>query len=234
MTELYSLAPDSAAARLIATTADDWHAFTRHDFVAGLQQGSLPEACFRHYLVQDYRFLIHFARAWALAAFKSDDVEEIRAAAALVHTLIDQELQLHVRTCAGWGLSEAALRHTPEHPANAAYTRFVLERGLAGDLADLLVALAPCVVGYAEIGARLDGDPATRRDGNPYAEWIATYAGSDYQGGAAMAVAQLDRVLAARLGPAPWKQPRWPDLVTTFTTAVRLEIGFWEMGLAAR
>lgn len=234
MRELYTLPPASAAARLIAASEADWSTFTHHGFVAGLQAGTLPEPCFRHYLVQDYRFLIHFARAWALAAFKSEDVAEIRASAALVHALIDQELQLHVRTCADWGLAEEELRRTPEHPANAAYTRFVLERGLAGDLADLLVALAPCVVGYAEIGARLDRDPATRRDGNPYGEWIATYAGADYQEGAASAVAQLDRVLAARLGPAPATQPRWPELVATFRTAVRLEIGFWEMGLAAR
>ena len=56
-----------------------------------------------------------------------------------------------------------------------AYTRFVLERGLAGDLLDLQVALAPCLVGYGESGERLLADPATRRDGNPYDEWIAAY-----------------------------------------------------------
>ena len=32
---------------------------------------------------------------------------------------------------------------------------FVLERGMAGDLLDLHVALAPCIVGYAEIAAEL-------------------------------------------------------------------------------
>ena len=234
MSEFHTIAPDTMVARLIRATDRTWHDFTHHLFVEGLAQGTLPQENFRFYLVQDYRFLIHFSRAWALAAFKSDDVEEIRACAGLVHALVDQELQLHVRTCAGWGLSEADLVATPEHPANAAYTRYVLERGLAGDLADLLVALAPCVVGYAEIGARLARDPATNQTDNAYAEWIATYAGEDYQGGAAMAVAQLDRVLKAKLGPAPWALPRWDELIRTFATATRLEIGFWEMGLAAR
>ena len=49
-----------------------------------------------------------------------------------------------------------------------AYTRFVLQRGLAGDLLYLQVALAPCLVGYGESGERLLADPTTRRDGNPY------------------------------------------------------------------
>ena len=61
-----------------------WTAYTRHEFVRLVGAGALPEACFRRYLIQDYLFLVHFARAWALAAFKSDGLDDIRAAAALV------------------------------------------------------------------------------------------------------------------------------------------------------
>src|SRR3546814_17385676 len=89
----------------------------------------------------------------------------------------------------------------PEAPACIAYTRFVLERGMAGDLLDLHVALAPCIVGYAEIGRRLAADPAARRPGNPYAAWIAMYAGAAYQEVAAQAIAQLDRLIARRGRP---------------------------------
>ncbi len=230
MTELHTVAEGSALARLIRANEADWHAFTHHRFVEGLGDGSLPEAAFRFYLVQDYRFLVHFARAWALAAFKSDDLDDIKSAAAVVHALVDEEMQLHVRTCAGWGLDEATLRTAREHAANAAYTRFVLERGLAGDLADLLAALAPCVIGYAEIGARLGKRPDATAASNPYAEWVRTYAGEAYQQGAATAAAQLERVLQRRLAPEPWTGPRWPDLVATFGQATRLEVGFWEMG----
>jgi thiaminase/transcriptional activator TenA len=234
MSELHTIRPGTALARLIEDAGEDWARFTRHRFVEDLAAGTLDPAAFRYYLVQDYRFLVHFSRAWALVAVKSEDVDDIKSAASLVHTLIDDELKLHIETCAGWGLSHDELKATPEDPANAAYTRFVLERGFAGDLADLLVALMPCVIGYAEIGARLDRDPATVRDGNPFAAWIATYAGDDYQSGAAAAADQLERVLARRLGSAPWIHDRWRELAATFHTATRLEIGFWEMGLAAR
>jgi len=234
MSQLYTVQTDTALARLIEDAGEDWDKFTRHRFVEDLAAGTLEPAAFRYYLIQDYRFLVHFARAWALVAVKSEDVEDIKGAAALVRTLVDDELALHVETCAGWGLAEDRLKTTPEDPANAAYTRFVLERGFAGDLADLLVALMPCVIGYAEIGARLARDPATKRDGNPYDAWIRTYAGDDYQSGAAAAAEQLERVLGRRLGEALWTHPRWPELAASFRTATRLEIGFWEMGLAAR
>lgn len=228
----YELAPTgSLFARLKAGCVDDWQAYTRHVFVRQLGDGSLPQACFRHYLVQDYIFLKHFARAYALAVYKSEAIEDMRQAAATLDALLNAEMSLHVRLCDGWGLAEADMLATPEHPANMAYTRFVLERGLAGDLLDLLVALAPCVAGYGEIGLWLKGDPATRLDGNPYRDWIETYAGDDYLEVARAAVAQLDRVAARRVGADPAKSGRWPTLLETFNAATRLEIGFWDMGL---
>src|SRR3546814_7084462 len=36
--------------------AADWQAYTRHDFVRRLGDGSLPRDAFLHYLVQDYLF----------------------------------------------------------------------------------------------------------------------------------------------------------------------------------
>ena len=50
---------------LRSAARDEWTAFTRHPFVLALADGTLPPAAFRAYLVQDYRFLVHFARAHA-------------------------------------------------------------------------------------------------------------------------------------------------------------------------
>jgi thiaminase/transcriptional activator TenA len=213
--------------------AADWRDYMEHAFVRGLGDGSLPEACFRHYLAQDYVFLIHFARAYALAAYKSDYIDDMRQAASTLDALINQELSLHLGYCRGWGLDEAALLATPEDPANLAYTRFVLEKGLAGDLLDLLVALAPCVLGYGEIGRRMMHDPGGVLHDNPYRAWIEAYAGPEYQAVAASAAAQLDRVTRRRLGERFRESPRWPGLERTFAAATRLEVGFWDMGLGA-
>ena len=224
---LARLIPDGGLfARLRAACAPDWQAYTGHEFVRRLGAGTLPEACFRHYLVQDYLFLIHFARAYALAAYKSDTIDEIRAASRTVAALVDTEIMFHVKHCAGWGLSEPDMQATPEATANMAYTRFVLERGAAGDVLDLYTALAPCVVGYAEIGILLDTDAATLRDGNPYGAWIAMYAGDEYQAVAQDAARQLDALALRRGGEA-----RFDSLAATFSAATRLEAGFWDMGL---
>jgi thiaminase/transcriptional activator TenA len=214
--------------RLVAAAGAVWPAYTRHDFVLRLARGDLPEAAFRRYLVQDYLFLIHFARAWGLAVYKSDTLAEMRRAQSLVAATLDVEIGLHIDYCRGWGLSEEAMAREPEALETIAYTRFVLDRGLAGDRLDLEVSLAPCIVGYAEIAAERMADPATRLDRNPYREWLEMYAGADYQGLAREATAALDEQFHRRGG-----EGRFPNLAASFTSATRLEADFWRMGLDA-
>jgi thiaminase/transcriptional activator TenA len=212
-----------------AAAGEDWDAYTGHPFVAGLGDGTLPRASFLRYLVQDYVFLAHFSRAWALAVVKSETLAEMKVAASVVDGLVNHEMQLHVRTCAAEGIDEAALFAAEEHPANLAYTRYVLEAGQAGDLADLLAALAPCVLGYGEIGLRL---AAAAPPDAPYADWIATYGGEEYQGLCREVGVLIDSAVADRIGPDYQAAPRWPRLAARFRTATRLEIGFWDMGLS--
>jgi thiaminase/transcriptional activator TenA len=204
--------------------AADWRAYTRHPFVEALRDGSLPRAAFLRYLEQDYLFLVHFARAWALAVVKSETLEEMRTAAATVDALVNHEMQLHVETCAAEGLSEQALFAAEERPENLAYTRYVLDAGHSGDFLDLMAALAPCVLGYGEIGARLaaDGAPA-------YRGWIDTYAGPDYQHLCRSVGGLIDAAAERRLGADFAASPRWPRLAHRFRTATRLEVGFWDM-----
>jgi len=219
---------DNLFARLRAAAGGDWQNFRRHAFVQGLGDGSLPGAAFRHYLVQDYLFLIQFARAYGLAAYKSDNLRDLVAASHLLAAIVDNEIKLHLDYCDGWGLSESDLARVPEDLATTAYTRYVLDRGLTGDLLDLYVALSPCVVGYGEIGKRLAEDENTRWYGNPYREWIEMYAGEDYQRVAFNAVAELDRLYQERGGAG-----RFNALASAFAQATRLEIAFWDMGWRA-
>ncbi|HLS69276.1 MAG TPA: thiaminase II [Kiloniellales bacterium] len=211
---------------------EEWEAYVEHAFVRQIADGSLPEASFRHYLAQDYVFLLNFARAAALAVVKSEQVEDLQQSAALVDLLLNTETPLHLDYCARWGMSREEVAATPEADANRLYTRYVLDRGISGDLLDLLVALVPCTMGYAEIGRRLMADPATRLEGNPYRDWIELYSGKEFQEGTAAHVAQLNRVAGQRgVEGEVTASGRWPSLVENFRTATRLEIGFWEMGL---
>lgn len=210
-----------------SAAADPWAQYTRHDFVEGLRTGKLPRASFLHYLVQDYVFLVHFSRAWALAIAKAETLEEMKIAAGTVNALVNEEMQLHVGICAEAGISEDQLFNAVEERENMAYTRYVLEAGYSGDFLDLMAALMPCVMGYGEIGARLAADKTS----DTYADWIGTYGSEDYQAMCRTVGAMIDAALMRRVGPDFAASPRWASLTHKFESATRLEVGFWDMGL---
>lgn len=214
--------------RLKAASPAEWRSYTEHPFTNGMANGSLPEAAFRHYLVQDYLFLIEFARAYALSVYKSPSLADMREGAAGLSAILDVEMDLHVKLCAGWGLSPDDLKHAPPAAEMLAYTRYVLDAGMRGDLLALKVALAPCVIGYAEIATRLAADPQAKVAENPYRAWISEYAADAYQEVAAKARAHLDRLANRYATPA-----REIELIGVFREATRLEADFWEMGWRA-
>lgn len=213
--------------RLKRAAATDWQNYVEHDFVRQMEAGTLPEAAFRTYLVQDYLFLIQFARAYALATYKSRMLADMRAAQAGLAAILG-EMDLHVRLCGRWGLSPEDVEAAREHQATVAYTRFVLDCGAAGDLLDLHVALAPCVIGYAEIGRNLTPNGIEALGHHPYREWISEYAGESYQNLAISARRHLDD-----LAERAMTEHRFDELATLFGKASRLEANFWQMGLDA-
>ena len=203
-----------------------WVNYTHHPFLEQLANGTLPEVCFRRFLTQDYLFLIHFSRAYALLAAKSVRLNDIKDALAGLKS-ITEEMPLHVGYCAKWGISEKDLENEIEATQTIAYTRFVLDIGQIGDRLDLMAALMPCVAGYAEIGMRLASSKNTVFDGNPYAEWIKNYESEEYYQGVQASIHMLNR-----LGGEDDSVTRFERLADIFTTATRLEIEFWQMALA--
>ncbi|KAJ1556312.1 hypothetical protein HK405_002715 [Cladochytrium tenue] len=225
----------SLVAALIEQCRADWDAYVDHAFVRDLEDGTLPLEAFKHYICQDYVFLRHYTRAYALAAYKAPTQALLRRFLHTAAALAD-ETELHVAMCERWDVGEAELAATREAGATLTYTRYVLELGNAGDALDLLVGLAPCLVGYGEIGSRLreacvaqrasGPDAAARWAAHPYREWIETYSGGDYQRAVREGIAALDE-LALELGVRPGNS-RLLRLAAQFRQATVLEARFWD------
>lgn len=212
--------------RLKQACAAEWHDYCHHDFVAQIGYGTLPIESFRYYLEQDYVFLIHFSRAWALAAYKSPSVADMKWAAEILHSTLHTEMQLHVLFSERFGVSQLELENVEESLENLAYTRFVLDQGMSGDILDLYVALMPCVVGYAEIGLRLSLEQSSTIHTNPYRDWIEMYSSDENQALAIKSIRNLERLSLQRGGNS-----RIDHLKEVFRMATNLEEGFWSMCL---
>lgn len=83
-----------------------WKQYTEHDFVQRMGDGTLPVENFKYYMIQDYLFLVQFARANALSAYKSSSLKDIGRSVQQVVTL-QEEIQLHIDFCKEYGLEEA-------------------------------------------------------------------------------------------------------------------------------
>jgi thiaminase/transcriptional activator TenA len=212
--------------RLKEMSQQEWDAYTHHAFVQSMGRGDLPQDCFQHYLVQDYIFLIHFVRAYALAAYKGQNLDEIRQGAEGMMAILG-EMKLHISFCEQWGIAAQDITKAQEARATLAYTRYVLDAGQRGSLLDLYVTLAPCVIGYAEIAKRLEKDfPETTSPDHPYHAWVAMYSGEEYQAITVQSINYLDK-LFMRYG----SENRMRELQEYFRMATMLETDFWQMGL---
>ena len=207
---------------------ENWILYTNHDFLQKLSQGTLKEEKFLNYLIQDYLFLIQFSKAWSLAILKSDNLEEMKIAASTVNDLINFEMELHISLCGNYGISQSDLENADEENQNIAYTRYVLELGYSGDLLDLLSSLAPCVLGYGEIGINY-------KNSNPkismYQKWIDTYSSKEYQDVCKNVSNLIDQAFMLRLGDNFVSTYKWKKVNKIFNKATLLEVDFWNMAM---
>ncbi|MFL2830647.1 MAG: thiaminase II [Candidatus Puniceispirillales bacterium] len=207
---------------------DNWLLYTKHEFINKLSNDTLKEEKFLNYLIQDYLFLIQFSKAWSLAILKSDNLEEMKIAASTVNDLINFEMELHITLCANYGISISDLENADEENANIAYTRYVLELGYSGDFLDLLSALAPCVLGYGEIGLNCqNSNPKTLM----YKKWIETYSSIEYQDVCKNVSGLIDKAFLLRLGTNFENTYKWKKVNQIFKKATLLEVDFWNMAI---
>lgn len=210
----------SFSAQLRRAADEVWREQHAHPFVRGIGDGTLPEAAFRFYVRQDYRFLIDYGRLLALGAVRAPRLDWMRRFAALSQSVLETEMDLHRTYAASWGIESSELEAEQPAPATAGYADFLLRTAALADFAELTAALAPCMWGYAEIGAGL---AAAGPPGHPrYAEWIEMYAGHEFQALAGWCRELVDEA-AAEVGPAGHDRMR-----TAFLVSSRHELAFWE------
>ncbi|HKY60252.1 MAG TPA: thiaminase II [Gemmatimonadota bacterium] len=206
---------------LFEAARGNWEAQLEHPFVRGIAAGDLDESVFRRWVVQDYRYLIEFARVLAWGAAKADRLASMAWYATALDLTLNTEMDLHRSYAARFGISAAELEAAEMWPTNRAYTDFLVRTAAGGDPDELTAALLPCVWGYAWIGQRLAGEarPADRR----YADWIEQYASVDFQAAAEWLRGEMDRLAA---DASPEKRARLREL---FLLSSRYEWRFWEM-----
>lgn len=200
-----------------------WNNYTQHNFVKQLAAGTLAPDSFRHYLIQDYLYLIHYTRVMALSVYKSDTLAQMRVGQAGINAMLDMEIGMYLDFCHHWGIALEEVENGPESAVTIAYSRYILDAAMSGSLAELYAAIAPCLMGYGEIGKSIK-EQGFIAD-NPYLPWIDVFSSDDFQAITAQNEAQINTLLA---DASPAQTDKFQRL---FNTAARMEVNFWQQAL---
>jgi len=213
--------PASFSEHLRAVADPVWRAQLEHPFVRGIGDGSLDLEKFKHWVRQDYLFLIEYCRLFGLAAARAPDLDTLTRFADLLQATARVEMDLQRAYAAEFGITPSELESTTIAPTTRAYTDFLVRLAATGEFSELAAALLPCMWGFYEVGCALAarGLPPEPR----YATWIQMYAGEDFG-----KLAAWCRELVDRLGDraSPGQRGR---MESAFLTSSRYELRFWEM-----
>jgi thiaminase/transcriptional activator TenA len=205
--------------RLLDAGEAVWEAQKNHPFVVELAEGTLSEEAFVHWVKQDYRYLLDYARVFAIAGTKTDDEATMTQLMNIAHTTLADEMDLHREFAAEYGLSREDLEATRKAPTCVAYTNFLVRTAYEGSLAEISAAIYPCGQGYLDIGEHM-ADIA--EEDHRYTPFIAKYTSDEFREVVGWMADFVDECGEAYPG-------EHDAMREAFLTSARLEHAFWEM-----
>lgn len=208
--------------RLYKNLQATWQKNHSHPFVKEMGEGTLDKEKFRFYMIQDYLYLIDYAKLFALGAIKAKDIETMGKFAALLNSTLNEEMSLHRKYAAKFDISTNELENAEPSPITLAYSHYMLHQAQNGTLAELVAALLPCMWSYWEIGKELSKIPGAS-DHEFYGEWISMYSSDEFGSLAIWCIDLLDELAEGK----PEKELL--ELETIFANTTRYEYMFWDM-----
>ena len=202
--------------------AKAWEDGYNHPFVQEIGRGTLDREKFKFYLIQDYHYLLQYAKVFALATVKAD-TETLMLMLTNVQKSVLDEISLHKQYMERYGVSGEEISEIAPSLFNRTYTANMLAVGQTGDIAEILATVFPCAWTYSDYGKRLKRQYAQGLAENFYKTWIENYAGTAFEESFAWFYDTLDELVAGKTDAQREKIER------IFISSVEFEYLFWDM-----
>ena len=207
----------SFSQELLEDAQDIWEAQMEHPFVGELADGTLKEGAFRHWIKQDYRYLIDYARVFALASARARKESRMSSLIDIANSTLNVEMDLHREFASGYGISAEDLEDTQKAPLCQAYTDFLVRTAHEGSLAEISAAVYPCGQGFLDIA---DHAASLASEEHRYTPWIEMYTGDEFR--------EVVDDMRDWVDECAREYPGEHDAMReAFFTSARLEYAFW-------
>lgn len=167
---------------LYENSKEIWDKYLEHPFLKEIGEGTLDKEKFRKYLIQDYLYLIEYAKVYAMACVKSRNLKELKMFNEGIAGSIENETANHImylRDDFGENIDEIEYKYK-FNLTNESYTSYMKSISLTGTVEDIVAGVLPCTWSYGYIGLKLKEKYKDKLEGNFYKSWIETYAGDEY------------------------------------------------------
>jgi thiaminase/transcriptional activator TenA len=194
-------------------------------FNTELAAGTLSNARFRGYIVQDALYLDQYARVLAIAGARGPTPAILRAFGSCALEAVAVEQALHERYLAEFGVDPARLAETGPSPDCLAYTSYLLAAAYHEPWEVLVAALLPCFWIYWDVGSTI----ARHADAaNPFRAWIDTYADAGFGEAVRMVIGITDDAAVATTEAIRAR------MLTAFLRSSQFEYLFWDSAYQQR
>ena len=189
-------------------------------FIQELEEGSLSQEVFKHYIIQDGIYLGEFSRVLAIICAKAPTPDTQLQFARNAQDAIAVERGLHEEFFAEFGITSEVALATEPSPTCLNYTNFLLATAHQYSFPVIVAAVLPCFWIYLEVGKHIYHQ--ANSNANPYQKWIDTYIDADFAA-AVQGVIDVVNVVANQASAGELKQ-----MNQVFYRASQFEWMFWD------
>ncbi len=200
-----------------------WEDCYEHPFLQELGKGTLEKEKFKFYLLQDYRYLIEYAKVFAAGTTKCDEEKYMVKFSGIQHNILYDEMDIHRKYMADFGITEKEAGDTAQSLFSKAYTSNMLATAYSGTAADIIAVVFPCAWSYHDYAKRLKQSYGNIPEENFYKKWIDTYASEEFEESFSWFYEYLDLLCENKT------EKELKKIEDIFRTSIEFEFLFWDM-----
>lgn len=200
-----------------------WECSLNTPFLQRIYDGTIDHQRFCYYLIQDYHYLLEYAKVFAWGVCLGSNEAEMAFMAKSVTAILETELDIHRGYMSRCGVTDRMLQACKPHPHNRAYTNYMLEAVRNGTYDTVLMAILACSWSYGEWAQHLLNAAPHLRHHQLLSPWITEYASEAY---AHSVVEQLNMIEERA---CLWTACQREEFAALFERCSWYEYDFWQM-----
>ena len=158
-----------------------WDECIKTPFVQGLLKGTLTDEQITKYIVEDTRYLLNYAKCYALLISKCNTLEEIRMYYDILSFVKEGETSVRRAFISKHGLNDNDVETSIPDVENQIYINSMMNWCYNGSLVEGTMAILPCMLSYGYIFNKLYKENPDMLLNNPFKEILEGYIGEEME-----------------------------------------------------